>query len=74
MKYEKTHGSEAGKSPIPGEEAPHGANHCFRTGSAKMTALFGSPHGFGHSGGQKQGPLRMSGAKGAHRIGMKRGK
>lgn len=28
-------------------------------------------HGFGHTGGQKQGHLRMSGHSGAHRIGKK---
>ena len=28
-------------------------------------------HGFGHTGAQKAGPLRLSGHKGAHRIGKK---
>jgi hypothetical protein len=28
-------------------------------------------HGYGHSGGERKGALRMSGVKGAHRIGCK---
>lgn len=31
----------------------------------------GMPHGYGHSVGQRAGKLRLSGAKGAHRIGKR---
>lgn len=31
-----------------------------------------NPHGFGHAGSQRQGPLRMSGHKHAHRLGAPR--
>lgn len=33
--------------------------------------VIGSPHGYGHSIGQRAGKLRLSGMKGAHRIGKR---
>lgn len=67
--HDETHGYPAGYSPIKGEENVHG-NPRMKQGTTSAVKA----HGFGHSASQKKGPLRMSGVKGAHRIGMRRGK
>lgn len=67
--HDKTHGYPAGYTPISGEENIHG-NPRMKQGTTRAAKA----HGFGHTASQKQGPLRMSGVKGAHRIGARRGK
>lgn len=69
---EKTHAYPAGRKQIPGEEnvhAPAGASQ----GRGAASRGGGVAHGFGHSGAQRVGALRMSGCKNAHRIGVRRG-
>jgi hypothetical protein len=70
--HDKTHGYPAGYSPISGEENIHG-NPRMKQGTTRAVTA-GNAHGFGHKGSQKEGPLRNSGVKGAHRIGRTRGK
>lgn len=64
---EKTHAYPKEYMQIPGEENVHSKDASMRKGVSK------APHGFGHTGSQRAGPLRMSGVKGAHRIGGRRG-
>jgi hypothetical protein len=45
----------------------------MRRGTGESVSA-GNAHGFGHTSSQKEGPLRNSGVKGAHRIGRTRGK
>jgi hypothetical protein len=55
-------GNKTGKA----EHHPHmGSAHTFKPPAMQ------NAHGYGHSGGERKGALRMSGVKGAHRIGCK---
>jgi len=68
----------AGHEQISGEENPHARSGAtFRTPPIKSvsagcaTGGGGPAHGFGHRGSQCAGVLRLSGRKGAHRLGAR---
>ena len=44
----------------------------FNANVKERALLQGTSHSFGHTGTQKQGKLRISGAKGAHQIGKRK--
>jgi hypothetical protein len=57
-----SHGHVSGKAA----HMPHiGSAYTFKPPAAT------NAHGFGHSGSQKHGPLRLSGSSSAHRIGSR---
>ncbi len=68
--------------PTTHADQPGGGKHGHASGKAEHhpssgdAYIFRSPatsgrHGFGHSGGQLRGPLRLSGHGGAHRLGSR---
>lgn len=59
-----------GGAPWPGHEDPSGPLMPYtHAGGNSSTAPHA--HGYRHSAGQREGALRLSGSKGAHRIGRK---
>ena len=64
------HGHHTGEPRLVEHHIGHGGGHPHRMGSEHVSGA----HGFGHHAEHRHGPLRMSGAKDAHRIGHKRKK
>src|SRR5215469_8669174 len=62
------HGHHTGEPRLVEHHIGHGGGkpHCMASGHVS------GAHGFGHSAEHRHGPLRMSGAKDAHRMGNKR--